>query len=530
MPANADQLIKRLSALESQRYNIDDNIRDCYRYTYPARGATFEQAGSVSLDNGTIAASTAKTNKPDLLTSVGTDGVRIMASAIMSGATPANTIWFELDVPGSDDAAKKWLEESAKILWQNIHGSNYDSIGYEAILDMCISGQPILMLDEAPEGGLRFSQWDLANSYISSSRQGEPVDTVFNRYAYTAEQAINEYGENNVSEKVRQASREKPDTQFEFVRCIYPRGTNGVMNKNMPIASVHLERQSKKIVRETGYHEMPLIVPRWSLIPGSNYSLGPVFEALPDLKTLNTVMMDILTNLDLANAGMWIVQNDGVINTKNIKIGPRKVIVANSVDSMKPLAPAAKFDASFIQMEKLERQIRRMLMSDQLAPNDEGPQKTAYEISVRVEMIRQLLGPVYGRFQTEFLQPLVKRGFALAYRAGVFGPAPPSIQNKILQVKYIGPLARAQRMIEVQAMDRYENTLATEAAATGNTSILDNYDWDEAARERHALLGVPLKLLVDKDERDAARKAKADQQAAQQQMAMVAQIAQNQGG
>jgi hypothetical protein len=34
---------------------------------------------------------------------------------------------------------------------------------------------------------------------------------------------------------------------------------------------------------------------------------------------------------------MWIAEDDGVLNPRTMKVGPRKVIVANSVDSMKPL-------------------------------------------------------------------------------------------------------------------------------------------------------------------------------------------------
>jgi len=57
-------------------------------------------------------------------------------------------------------------------------------------------------------------------------------------------------------------------------------------------------------------------------------------------------------------------------------------------------------------------------------------------------------------------------------------------------------------------------------AATVRPEVLDNYDWDEAERERAELLGVPKKLTVEIEKRDEmrAQRQQAAQQAQQQQM------------
>lgn len=520
MAVDPAAILRRLERMKTARAVVETDIRDCYRYTDPARGAPFESIGTVATDQGVSAFSNAANKKAELLTDVGTDAVRIAASALMSGATPANSLWFGLDVPGATDADKRWLEASAQTLWENIHASNYDAVGFDCMYDYLIAGQFALFVDEAKDGGYRFEQWPLANTYFASSRLGEPVDTVISEIALTAEQAVKEYEEHMVSEKVRQAYRDgNYEQQFTFVRAIYPRmGPHGQLARNLPIASCHIEKDSRKVVRESGYHEMPIGVPRWKLLTGSHYALGLVYDALPSLRTLNKALEMVLANMDLAVAGMWIAEDDGVLNPRTVRVGPRKIVVANSVDSMKPLQPAAKFEAAFLQIEALERQIRRTLMADQLTPQNEGPQMTATEVAVRVELIRQLLGPVYGRMQAEYLQWLVMRCFGLAYRAGAFGPAPPSLRDKVLSIRYVSPIARAQRALEVAAMDRYEMALAQEAAV--KPEVLDNYDWDEAARLRAELLGVPQKLIVEPDARDAQRQARAaqQQQAAQAQM------------
>lgn len=507
--ADGAKLLRRCEQQKTQAALIRSVWRDCYRFSVPLRGVGFESDGEV---RGEPNASTAADLSADLCDSTATDAVRIHSSALMTGLAPANSRWFGLDVDGASDAAKKWLDAAADVLWENIHQSNFDAIGFDCMVDMTVAGQFCMFCDTLPDGGFRFEQWHLANTYFSASTPGGMVDTVFNEYELTAEQAVNEYGETMVPEKVSKAiADDKPDTKFTFVRSIYPREKGkggGKLARNLPIASCHVEKESKQIVRESGYHEMPLGVPRWSPLPGTAYAFGPMFDALPDCKTLNQEVKFVLANADMAIAGMWIAEDDGVLNARTIKIGPRKVIVANSVDSMKPLQPAGKFDVAALEIERLQRSIRKVLMADQLMPNHEGPTMTATEISVRVELIRQQLGPVYGRLQSEFLQWLVNRAFGLAFRAGVFGPAPKELQGLDFAVKYISPISRAQKAVDVAAMDRYENSLALEAQATGRTDILDNYDWDKGARKRAELLGVPLDLIPDEDDMAATREGR----------------------
>lgn len=176
-------------------------------------------------------------------------------------------------------------------------------------------------------------------------------------------------------------------------------------------------------------------------IPGGSYGIGPVYDALPDCKELNETKRMEKAAQDLAISGMWIAEDDGVLNPRTVKVGPRRIIVANSVDSMKPLLTGSDFNVAFTAEERLQASIRKIMMADQLQPQD-GPAMTATEVHVRVALIRQLLGPVYGRFQAEYLQPLVERCFGIAFRAGVFPEPPESMNAANFNVRYISPLAR----------------------------------------------------------------------------------------
>lgn len=514
--APADQIIKRLASLKALRLPHEPVWRDCFDHTYPIRG---DGLSGMQLNNG----QDVQSRIARLVDSTLTDAARLQASSIMSGITPANSRWFALDVGDESDDERRWLDDSAQLLWENIHAANFDSAAYEGMIDEVCAGWFVMYIDEnRDQGGFLFQLWPLSSCYCAASKEGQPVDIVYRCYQLTAEQAVAEFGFDQVSEKVQKAAKDSPDDKFEFVHAIQPRSTYMVgakLAKNMPIGSYHVEVASKKLVRESGYHELPVVVPRWMMIPNSVYAIGPASEALPDARTLNQIIRMEMAAADLAISGMWIAEDDGVLNPRTVRVGPRKIIVANSVDSMKPLMSGADFNVSFTKSEHLRASIRKVMMADQLQPQD-GPAMTATEVHVRVGLIRQLLGPVYGRLQSEYLKPLIERCFGIAYRAGVFGQPPQSLGGRDFTVRYVSPLARAQKLEEVSAIDQFVAgcAMAAELQAKANMQpdALDNVDLDEAARFRGEALGVPSQVIRSK----ASVEERRDQREQQQQQAL----------
>ena len=219
---------------------------------------------------------------------------------------------------------------------------------------------------------------------------------------------------------------------------------------------------------------------------------------------------------------MWIAEDDGVLNPHTVRIGPRKVIVANKVDSMKRLDDGTNFQIADYLLTSLQGGIRRKLMADQLPPIG-TTQMTATEINTRVEMIRQLLGPMYGRLQAEYLRSILDRCFGLALRDNALGDAPEELWGRNLSFKFVSPLARSQRMEEVYATEQYIMSLSSIAQV--DQTILDNVDFDAVAVLTGTGRGVPQTIMRTADEvqqlRQARQKAQEEQAQAQQQAAMM---------
>ncbi|MBJ9895239.1 portal protein [Burkholderia cenocepacia] len=514
-----ETLAKRLETLKSKRQVHELVWRNCFMLTDPVRASGLN---GPMMDANQIAQAVSL-----IFDSTATDAKRTLEASIMSGMTPANSLWFTMTVNGTDDDGERWLDEASEVLWQNIHSANFDSEAADGIAD-CMAGWFALYVDENRDtGGLYFEHWPMAGVYCAASKQGGPVDIVFRCYQLTAEQCVTDFKQrgDSLPPEILDKAKTKPDELIDLCQAIYPRDVfivGALRAKNMPIASVTFACNHKYVIRESGYHEMPVIVARWKKIPNSVYGVGPLLDALPDIRTLNDIVKLEYANLDLAVSGMWIAEDDGVLNPRTVKVGPRKVIVANSVDSMKPLQPSSNFKLAETRIEKLQAQIRKTLMADQLQPQD-GPAMTATEVHVRVDLIRQLLGPIYGRLQAEYLQPLIARCFGLAYRAGVFPPPPDSLGGQNFAVQYQSPLARAQKLEEVSAIERLMGDL-TVIAQVDQTAI-DNVDTDEAVRQTAKNLGVPDAIMRPVKDVAAFRQQKqaAAAQQAQQQMGMEVQ-------
>lgn len=508
------QIMRRKAALQSARLLHESVWRDCFDYSFPERGDGFNG------EKNDAAAKQAKQAK--LRDSTTTDAGQILAASIMGGGTPSNSRWFGLSAGQDSDEEKRWFDQAAETIWENIHASNYDAVGFECCLDLVPAGWFVMYCDTQKEGGYKFEEWTLASCWIAASKPGGRPDTLIREYELTVEQAANDFGLESLSDKVQEMHRQgKLDEEIKFTHSIYPRtmhAVDAVRAKNLPFASVHIECDSKKMVRESGYHECPFWAPRWAKLSGSDYAVGPMFRALPDAKQLNRLVELEDLNFEMAACGTFIAEDDGVLNPRTVKMGPRRIIIANSVDSIKPLATGGKFELSFTKKDQLQAAIRKILMADQLSPQD-GPVRTATEIHVRTQMIRQLLGPIYGRMQAEWYQPMIERCFGLAFRAGILGQPPESLRDKSFRVTFISPMAKSQKAEEVSAIEASLTSIGALAQAKQDPSVWDAVNVDKSVKRIIEGRGAPLDIANTEDEIKAIReqRAQAQQQAQQQQ-------------
>ena len=517
--ASFEYIKKRCSALESSRQTWEDHWQDILDYVMPRKAdVTFvrskgEKRTEVLFDSTAITAN------------------NLLAASLQGTLTSPSLPWFHLklrdDEINQNRDVQLWLEDSARRMYDVFNESNFNTEVHELYLDLCSVGTGAIFVEEGNNGfekdGIHFNCLHIAEYFIQENNTGK-VDTLYRKYKLTARQAIEEFSENNIGEKIIEAAKNKPDKQFNFIHAVeptkdYERAT-GKSNTKLPFHSCHVCVEDKMVVRTGGYNEFPYLVPRWAKATGEIFGRSPSYNALPDIKTLNKAVEIGLKAWAKAIDPPLLVQDDGVIG--RVRMTPAGITVVRSDGAIKPLQIGSNWQITDLKENQLRTAIRQAYYSDQLQLQ-EGPQMTATEVQVRYELMQRLLGPTLGRFQSEFLNPLIERVFGIMFRASALMQQPDVIGGSKLDIEYVGPLARSQRMEEAVAIERLYQLAMNVAQVDPN--IMDNIDHDTAIRMRAKLLGVPKTVMRGIDDVEDMREAKAQQQQAMMQQQMAQQQA-----
>ena len=513
--ANYEYIKKRVDTLSQERGTWEVNWQEILDYVMPRKADVVtlrtrgEKRTEVLFDSTAITAN------------------NLLAASLQGTLTSPSLPWFSIKLRDEELNENRdvqlWLEDTARRMYDTFNETNFNTEVHEMYLDLCSIGTAALFVEEGSNGfdtdGIHFNCLHIAEYYIQESIDGK-VDTLYRKYKLTARQAVQEFGFDNVGEKIQTASKERPDHKFNFIHAVepttdYERATGKSATK-LKFHSCHVCEEDKMVVRTGGYNEFPYLVPRWSKATGEIFGRSPSFNALPDIKTLNKAVEIGLKAWAKAIDPPLLVQDDGVIG--RVRMTPAGITVIRNDGAVKPLQIGTNWQITDLKENQLRTAIRQAYYSDQLQLQ-EGPQMTATEVQVRYELMQRLLGPTLGRFQSEFLNPLIERVFGIMYRAGALMQEPEIIKGTKIDVEYLGPLARSQRMEESVAIERLYS-LAMNIAQI-DPAIMDNIDHDEAVRLRGKLLGVPKTVLRGKDDVEGLRAMRAEQ-------AQMAQMAQEQ--
>ena len=513
--ATFDYIRKRLDKLEADRGTWESHWQEILDYVMPRKAEiTFlrsrgEKRTEVLFDSTAITAN------------------NLLAASLQGTLTSPSLPWFSLKL--RDDDANRirdiqiWLEDTARRMYAVFNESNFNTEVHEMYLDLCSVGTSAIFVEEANEGflqgGLHFNTLHISEYFIQENVKGT-VDTLYRKYKMTARQAVQEFGEKNIGTKIKEALKAKPDTQFNFIHAVEPtedyERAIGKAKTKLPFHSCHVCFEDKMVVRTGGYNEFPYLVPRWAKATGEIFGRSPSFNALPDIKTLNKAVEIGLKAWAKAIDPPLLVTDDGVIG--RVRMTPAGITVVRSDTAIKPLQIGSNWQITDLKENQLRTAIRQAYYSDQLQLQ-EGPQMTATEVQVRYELMQRLLGPTLGRFQTEFLNPLIERVFGIMLRSDALTPRPSEMEGMNMDIEYVGPLARSQRMEEAIAVERLYQ-LAMQVVQVDPT-VMDVINHEQAIRMRATLLGVPKTVLRGEDEVAEIReqRAAAQQQAQEQAMA-----------
>ena len=216
--------------------------------------------------------------------------VELLASSLHGMLTSPSSPWFSMryrDLQlAQNDAANEWLEGCVELINKEFQRSNFQQEIHELYYDLVVFGTGCLFVDFDDEG-LRFSTRHIAEILISED-MNDRVDTVYRKFQLNARQLAQRFGEENLPDKVKKDLDKDPYQDHDIIHVVYPRADNlGSSPIRKPVGSIYYHAESKALLGEGGFDELPFMVPRFNKDSVSIYGRSPAMSCLPDVKMVN---------------------------------------------------------------------------------------------------------------------------------------------------------------------------------------------------------------------------------------------------
>lgn len=463
---DAKQIVRRFSALESNRKVAEQAWELIERFIYPIGGGKFFEPLSTEGEM--------QWRRRGIFDDTAILGADTLAASIHGSLTSPATKWFDFAYRSPDlnldNEAKAWLDKAASITWDTIQQSNFNLEISESYLDLTSFGNAAITqepIDDLVWKGTRFNAMPLREAYFEEDSKNQPRN-FYRLLHWTPSQIVDKFGIENVPDKVKEKYESTSVSEREeVIFCIYTSDenidadTSGVLAKDKrPYQYKYVLRNGMEILGEGGYYEKPAYFLRWRRAPGSEWGYGPGHIALSTTITLNELIKLVLEAAEKVIDPVSLINQRALLSDLNLEPGGQ-VVVKDVDKAIKAYESGARFDVSSLQVNDLRMMIRRLFHVDQLELK-ESPAMSATEVMVRYELMNRLLGPTMGRLQNDLLDPLVTNTFKMLYRAKQF-PPPPEIIAKLggdINVEYVGPLSRAQKSDEVASVERWLQGIA----------------------------------------------------------------------
>lgn len=520
-----DEIVRRQSALESDRNNIEGMWDLIETFVVPYRGKFFYDQNSESEVDW---------RNRDLYDTTAIGANETLASSIHGAMTNPSYQWFDMNFRDTslkeDNEALRWIQKVAADIYYMLQESNFNLEISETYIDLTSFGTSIQLMESQGEGEnteLIFKNIPLKECYFEQDHRGQ-VSNFYRKLKMTPIQMASKWGES-----IPTCVREKLDTSAantkeDVIFCVFKRDVSGdkpstaapIAPSLRPYGYKYVLCSSREILgEEGGYYEMPAFAGRWRRTSESAWGNSPAMMAMPDILTLNQLVQLILRAAEKVVDPATMVTERGLLSDLDLEAGGLTVV--RTLDDMKPYESGARFDVSELQRDKLQTSIRDMFHVNELQLKD-SPAMTATEVQVRYELMQRLLGPTSGRIQNDLLSPIIQRVFMIRMRAGLLPEMPDSLKGmEDIDIQYTGPLARAQKSDEALATERWLQGIA--AMAEIYPAMARVPDPDAIARGLAESLNVPAKFARSKQTIDAEIKAEQEAMKQQQQMEQLQQ-------
>ena len=478
--------------LVRQREPYDASWREAMRLVLPERSVLldwYEQSGASQGVQG--AQDYIRSIGADIADATGVVNLQILAAGIQGHVVTETDSWFTLtltdpraiELPG----VRQWLRELTILLYDALGRSNF----YSELAPMCLDAGATgtatqwFVYDDGQQKPY-FKTCHPMQVYLQQNSR-DVVDTVYRTFQLTRRQAIQKFGERDLSPHILDS--ENPTETFLFLHVVCPRtdfagnmglrprSMEGTLIANAPYVSLYKEvvqpttgyglgqggatntgasEDYKRILSIGGFREFPYAAWRWDTDSVSPYGISPTMRALPIVRLLQYMGENLMASAQHHVRPSVNVPSDmqgapqlfpGGVNY--FEDAMRKVEVIPGV--------AGDYPIGVDREDNLRNQQRELFSTDYfltLSRLEEAKrQKTATEVNELQAEKSVVMPSLRRRMAPDFLNRVIIWTHHQEKRRGRL-PAPPESLRQYanrrggrIRIDYTGPLSLAQRRL-----------------------------------------------------------------------------------
>lgn len=526
-------ILRRFDVAKNKRTQFLSIWQEVADLVLPAKGGFYnlDETGSILTFD----------THPEKYDDTATNALVKAASAFFSYTANPATQWFGFSLISAPSQKKNrefsvqnllsrrdvrlYLQQAADVTARYINGNA--QAGWHALAQEVIafSTSALFVIEDPSDQIVNIQPIALKDLYLLNNVNGG-VGEVYRTLLMTNEQVVYEFGrKGRIPDEIADVAEHEPMKERTILHAVIPRLIRDKSMpdaKNMPWASIWIDIQTKSVIYESGFEEMPYAVARINVPAGYIYGFSPAMNVRHTVKSLNKLVRQKLSAGDLALMPSMNVPLDTYLNPLSLKPAALNYHEADAAYRAEPMHTVGNFQINTETIQDAREQVRQGLLIDLIEQNNKD---NTYQAMQEQLLQLKLMSPWQGGIEKDCLKPLVMRVFAiLQRRGGILPEMPPILKRAIeeravkLQITYESPLAKAQQHFKISAIER----VLAFAGQAGQFGGLNAVNIDEMVRLYSELLGAPQGILYSPEELET-RNAQMQAEAQAQQQALLAQ-------
>jgi len=411
MASRAKEIRRAVEDMKSKNSTRSGVLDDCARFGLPRdKDISFQTS-----DDGH--------EKPQPISSRMANGVDRFTGWLYSNTVGSLSDLFLLRDMDEDrnkiDTVSKWYSDLTEVLIRSVQNSNFSLSSHEMLFSYVAFGQGFhsAEMDELTGRITNKSYSANGNNWMTVDAEGKP-NGFYRLKEFTARQAVEKFGEENLSDELKRASEAEHTAHnlFSFYYVVRRRKERKRELKTMqgkPWEGIWVEGSAKndKLVEERGFVSFPFQCPRFYAVDGEAHGRGVVHKGMYDVRALQRARHDYFESVESAVKPALVTSDEDAADGFDYRAGSVNII--DDVEHIKEVSSQKSIPAIKDLNEDLCQAVDSACYLDLVNIIDS---QKIYQNPQTAELVeRQISGilPAYGRLKSEFFEAYVERQIAL---------------------------------------------------------------------------------------------------------------------